>query len=60
MAGLAIGSQLDESAPALFGLGQRRSAEAEPRGCEAHEPAQPNVVEASAPLVQPRAVVILE
>jgi hypothetical protein len=60
MAGLAIGSELDESAPALFGLGQRRSAKAEPRGCEALEPAQPNIVEVSAPLVQLGAVVILE
>src|SRR5215210_3285424 len=60
VAGLAVRRQLDETAPAFLRLRQRRSAEAEPRRCEALESVDRNIVEATPPLVQPRAVVTLE
>src|SRR5687768_6755242 len=60
VAGLAVRSQLDEPAPALFGLRQRRPAEAEPRRGETFQPAHANVLEASPPLIEPWAVVTLE
>ena len=53
VAGLAERGQLDQLARTIRGLRQRRSAESEPGRCEALEPAQPNVVEASPPFVQP-------
>ena len=60
VAALAVRRQLDQPAPAILGLRQRRSAEAEPRRGKALESAQANVVEAMPPLVQPQAVVTLE
>jgi len=51
VAGLAERGQLDQLARTIRGLGQRRPAEAEPRRCEALEPAQADVVEASPPVV---------
>ncbi len=60
VAGLAKRGQLDQLTRTIRGLRQSRPAEPEPCLCEALEPAQPNVVEASPPFVQPGLVVTLE
>src|SRR4029077_7785431 len=60
VAGLAEWGQLDQLACTIRGLRQRRPPEPEPCLCEALEPAQPNVVEASPPFVQPGLVVAME
>jgi hypothetical protein len=53
MGGLAVGRELGQHPGALLGLRQRGAAEAESGGGEALQPAEPDLLEAAPPLVDP-------
>src|SRR5439155_7141073 len=60
VAGLAVWGELDELARANLCLRQRRLTQTEPSGCEAFEPAQPDIAEAPSPVVEPWKVMTLK
>jgi hypothetical protein len=60
MAGLTVWSELYELASAALGLRQGRPTQFEPRRRQALEPAQPDILEASSPLVEPGNIVTLQ